>query len=106
MKKYNLNEMKLGWFIGNFSPSIIQTPDFEVAIKEYKKNSFEERHYHLIAKEITVIVSGKVIMNGKEFIKGDIIVIEPGESSNFVTIEDTVTAVVKVPSAKNDKYIT
>ena len=46
MKKYRLEDMIGGWFIGNFTPSIIQTKDFEVAVKYYKENDYEQEHYH------------------------------------------------------------
>jgi quercetin dioxygenase-like cupin family protein len=96
--------MVKGWFIGDFSPSIIKTQTVEVAVKEYQKGDFEPRHHHKIATEITVITSGKVRMNGIEYRKGDIIVIAPFESTNFEVLEDTITTVVKYPGAINDKY--
>jgi quercetin dioxygenase-like cupin family protein len=105
MKKANLNKMKKGWFIGNFEPTLIPTTDVEVAVKEYRAGDYEARHFHKIATEITVIVSGKVRMNGIEFGKGDIIVIEPNESTDFEVLEDTTTTVVKYPGAENDKYM-
>jgi len=105
MKTVKLENMVKGWFVGNFEPTLIRTNEFEVAVKEYKKGDYEPLHYHKIATEITVIVIGKVCMNGKEYIKGDIIVIEPDKATDFEVLEDTVTTVVKYPGAKNDKYI-
>lgn len=105
MKIAKLDDMVKGWFVGNFTPAIYQTNDVEVAVKNYKKGDFEQKHYHKIATEITVIVSGKVKMNGVEYQKGDIIVILPNESTDFEAFEDTVTTVVKLPGAINDKYI-
>ena len=96
--------MKAGWFVGNFNPSLYVTEEGEVAVKNYASEASEERHYHKIATEITVIVEGRVLMNGKEYKKGDIIVIEPGESTDFKAIEKTVTTVVKIPGATNDKF--
>ena len=60
MKVAKLEDMVKGWFVGNFDPTLIKTNDVEVAVKEYKKGDYEEKHYHKIATEITVIVSGKV----------------------------------------------
>lgn len=97
--------MTKGWFVGNFSPSILKTDDVEIAVKEYKKGDFEEKHFHKIAKEITVIGRGKVIMNGREFKTGDIITINPGEITDFRVLEDAITTVVKLPCVKNDKYL-
>ena len=78
-----------------------------MALKKYKKGDYEKAHYHKIATEFTVIVSGRVRMNGKEYIEGDIIVIEPNDSTDFEALEDnTVNVVVKIPGANNDKYLT
>jgi hypothetical protein len=53
----------------------------------------------------TAISSGRVRMNGSEYVKGDIIVIEPNQSTDFEVLEDTITTVVKFPGANNDKYM-
>jgi quercetin dioxygenase-like cupin family protein len=105
MKLAKLEDMVKGWFVGNFEPTLINTNDVEVAVKEYQKGDYEEKHYHKIATEITVIVSGRVKMNGIEYSKGDIIVIEPNEATDFEALEDTVNTVVKYPGAINDKYL-
>lgn len=106
MKTGKLDEMIKGWFVGNFEPTLLQTNDVEVAVKEYKKGDYESSHYHKIATEITVILSGRVKMNGVEYGKGDIIVMEPGESTDFECLEDeTQNVVVKHPGANNDKYV-
>lgn len=106
MKTAKLEDMIKGWFVGNFSPTLYKTNDVEVAIKSYNKGDCEESHYHKIATEITVIVSGRVKMNGIEYKKGDIIVIEPGESTDFECLEyGTKSAVVKIPGANDDKYL-
>jgi hypothetical protein len=105
MKLSKLENMINGWFVGDFKPSLLQTQDVEVAVKNYQQGEFEVSHYHKIATEITVIVSGLVKMNGEEYKKGDIVIIDPHESTDFVALEDTITVVVKRPGAVNDKYI-
>ena len=105
MKKYLLSEMKNGWFIGDFEPTLYKTTDCEVAVKEYKKGDYEIKHFHKVANEYTLIVKGKVRMFDKEFGEGDIILVEPGETTDFEALEDTINVVVKIPGAKNDKYI-
>lgn len=97
--------MVKGWFIGNFSPSIVQSKDVEAAVKIYKAGEYESEHYHKVATEITVIVSGTVQMMGKEHGCGDILLIEPGETTDFLALTDTVTVVLKLPSVRNDKYL-
>ena len=105
MKKFLLSEMTKGWFVGDFLPTIIPTQDVEVAIKCYKRGDSEARHHHKIASEITAIVSGLVRMNGVVYGEGDIVLIEPGESTDFEVLEDCITTVVKFPGVKNDKYL-
>ena len=104
MKHQKLDEMIKGWFVGDFNPTIIPTKDFEVAVKYYRAGDREERHHHKVATELTVIVNGKVRMNSVEYSQGDIITIEPGESTDFEALTDVATTVVKVPSVKGDKY--
>lgn len=105
MKTAKLDDMVKGWFIGNFNPSLRKTNDVEVAVKKYKKGDHEGKHYHKIATEYTCIISGRVKMNGTEYGKGDIVVMEPGEATDFECLEDdTTNVVVKIPGANNDKY--
>ena len=105
MKTAKLDDMVKGWFVGNFEPSLYKTNDCEVAVKTYKKGDCEEAHYHKIATELTAVVSGKVRMFGQVFDEGTVIVVEPGEVTDFEALEDTVNVVVKLPGANNDKYI-
>ncbi len=105
MKKHKLAEMKGGWFIGLFEPSLLATNQFEVAVKKYKAGDKEKKHFHKLATEFTVILDGSVIMNGLEYKDGDIIEIEKNEATDFEAITDVTTVVVKTPSVANDKYI-
>ncbi len=101
----NLDEMIGGWFVGDFEPSVIRTKDFEVAVKSYKAGDKEARHVHKVATELTVIISGRVLMNSQEYEEGSIVEIPPNTSSDFEAIDDTVTVVVKTPSVSGDKYV-
>jgi len=103
--KHNLNDFIGGWFIGSFEPTILNTTDFEISIKRYKKDDYENSHHHKISTEYTIIVEGEVEMNGIHYKKDDIVVIEKGHSTDFKCLTDVITCVVKVPSSKNDKYI-
>ena len=105
MKVASLNDMVKGWFVGNFEPTLYRTNDCEVAVKTYKKGEKEEAHYHKIATEITVIAKGRVRMFGNIYNEGDIVVVDPGDATDFEAIEDTMNIVVKIPGANNDKYL-
>lgn len=105
MKIAKLEDMKGGWFIGNFEPSLFKTNDCEVAVKTYKKGDKEDAHYHKIATEYTCVVKGRVKMFDQILEAGSIIVVEPGEATAFEALEDAMNVVVKMPGANNDKYL-
>jgi hypothetical protein len=104
VEKHKLEDMVKGWFIGNFEPSLFKTNDVEVGIKKYSAGDYENSHYHKIATEFTVIISGSVEMNGVQYFENEIIKINPGIKTNFKAITDVITVVVKMPGANNDKY--
>ena len=105
MKVYNLRDMKKGWFIGNFYPSVLFTDQVEVGIKKYKAGEYEPVHHHKIATEITVITDGEVKMNGVVHKAGAILVIEPNTATDFLALTDVTTTVVKYPGVNDDKYL-
>lgn len=101
----SINDFIGGWFVGDFSPSLLKTNQFEVAYKKYKAGDFEKKHFHKIATEFTLIIEGEVLMNNVKYCEGDIIIVKPNESTDFRAITNTKTVVVKTPSISNDKYI-
>jgi quercetin dioxygenase-like cupin family protein len=105
MKTAKLRDMKRGWLVGNFEPSLYKTNNVEVAVQRYSAGDYEQSHYHKVATEITVIVSGEVRMNGQKYCMGDIVIVEPGEATDFSAVTDTVNVVVKIPGANNDKFL-
>ena len=105
MQTFNLETMVRGWFVGDFEPSAFKNSQAEVGVKTYQKGDYEARHYHKVSTEITLVLQGKVLMNGEIYSKGDIIVIEPYEDTDFMALEDTQNVVVKIPASQNDKYL-
>lgn len=105
MKTFKLKDYIKGWIIGNFEPSIIKTDVFEIGIKTYTSGDYEKSHFHKIATELTIICTGLVKMNNIEYVSGDIILIEPGDITDFACLKDSVTLVVKLPSVTDDKYL-
>jgi mannose-6-phosphate isomerase-like protein (cupin superfamily) len=105
MQHHHIDNFDKGWFVGDFKPTLVPNQDMEVAVKYYTKGQVEPWHHHKVAVEYTMIVYGKVQMQDQVFEKGAIIEIAPGESTNFIVLEDTATVVVKFPSVKNDKYL-
>jgi len=105
MKVSKLIDFFKGWVVVNFEPSLFKTDDFEVAVKSYKKGDYEPKHYHKVATEITIITKGRVVMNFEVYNEGDIIVMEPGEATDFRATNDVTTTVIKFPCVEGDKYL-
>ena len=104
MKISRIEDYTGGWFIGNFSPTLLKTEGFEVGLKVHKKGEKWPVHYHAIATEYNCMVSGHMILNGHTIKTGDVFVIEPNEVSKSEFLEDCHIIVVKTPSIPGDKY--
>ena len=74
-------------------------------LKEVRRALLDADVNYKIAKEFTVIITGVVEILGQKYNEGDIIVVDPFESIDFKALTDVTTLVVKIPGAKNDKYI-
>lgn len=105
MKRDKLDRMIKGWFVGDFSPTVAPSEHVEVGVKTYKAGDEDTAHFHKVATEITCVIEGQVEMCGETLGKGDIIEIEPGEKNTFKAITDATLVVVKLPCAKDDKYL-
>jgi mannose-6-phosphate isomerase-like protein (cupin superfamily) len=104
LERHRLDEFTKGWFVGRFQPTLHDTDAVEVAVKHYRAGEKETAHFHRVATEFTVIVSGRVQMSGEEFGPNDIIRIPPGQATDFLPITDVTTVVVKLPCVAGDKY--
>ena len=105
MNNSKLKDMVNGWFIGAFKPTAYETNACEVAVKSYKAGDHDQRHYHKVATEISLVFVGKIRMLDKDWESGDIIVVKPGEMCEFTALTDTTMVVVKLPGVLGDKYI-
>ena len=104
LERHPLADFTKGWFVGDFSPTLVATPAVEVAVKHYRAGEHEAAHHHRIAEELTVIVSGTVRMSGEEIGAGEIVRIPAGVSTDFLAVTDATTVVVKLPCVSGDKY--
>ena len=105
MKIDIINDIVSGGVVGKFEVSLFNSDEFEVATKIDKKGDYEQKHYHKVATEITIISKGRVLMNNELYEEGDIITIEPNEATDFRAINDVITTVIKFPCVKDDKYL-
>lgn len=103
-KRFNIKNMKGGWFVGDFEPSIFRSKDFEVGMKFVPAGTESDDHYHKVTQELTVFVSGLGIYNGEEYGPGDILLLEPYDKNSILFKEDSHIICLKTPSAPEDKY--
>jgi hypothetical protein len=106
MKRFNLKDMKLGWFIGNFDPSLNRNIFVEVGLKKFAKGDRELAHYQLTATEWTCVVQGRIRLGKSIFEENEIAEIPPLEIADFEALEDSILVVVKSPSTPGDKLVT
>jgi mannose-6-phosphate isomerase-like protein (cupin superfamily) len=101
----NLNRFTRGWLVGDFTPSLFRSQDYEVAIMHHKKNEATTPHRHNFSTEYNIIVQGFVVVNGKKLKAGDIFVYEKKEISNVEFESDTILCVIRTPSLPSDKEV-
>jgi anti-sigma factor ChrR (cupin superfamily) len=105
MIQHQLDDMVRGWFVGDFEPVAHRSAEVEVAIKHYVAGDTEPRHVHKISTELTAVIAGSIQMDGRDLGPGDILTLAPGEPCDFLAVTDATVVAVKVPAAKDDKYL-
>tara|TARA_Y100000593_G_scaffold16106_1_gene31800 strand:+ start:26299 stop:26637 length:339 start_codon:yes stop_codon:yes gene_type:complete len=105
MEIYKLVDFTRGWLIGDFEPSLIKTKDFEVGVLFHPKGEVWPAHYHKIADEYNVLLSGKMKICNEDLSEGDVFVIRKGEVADPEFYEDCKILTIKIPSVIGDKYI-
>ena len=105
MELFRIEDMKAGWFVGNFEPTAYKTEDFEVCYKKHTKGEKWETHYHKEGTEINYLIEGTMKIQGKKLVSGDIFIIRPFEIADPEFIEDCTLVIIKTPSKTNDKYV-
>jgi hypothetical protein len=105
MKMSRIEETDRGWFVGNFSMAAFQTDACEVSFRTHLKGEDWGLHYQEKITEVNLLVSGKMVMQGKEIISGDIFIVYPFEIADPIFIEDCEIVCVKVPGIQNDKVV-
>ena len=102
MKVNRIENMKGGWFVGNFEPSAYKTSNFEVSYKLHSAGEKWDLHYHTKVTEINHLIRGEMILQNRLLTSGDIFTLEPFEIADPEFLTDCEIICVKTPSA-NDK---
>ena len=83
MDVVRIEEMKGGWFAGNFEPTAWKTEAFEAAVHDYKKGEEKEAHYHKLGTEINLLLEGSFILRNYDGKGTDQkLIISPGEDQD------------------------
>ena len=104
MQRFKLEDFIRGWFIGDFTPSIFRTQNFEVGVLHHQKGELWPAHYQKFATEFNVLLSGSLSINNELILVGEIFIIEPMEVAVPIFHEDCKVLCIKIPSLPNDKY--
>ncbi len=105
MRIDRLSDMKGGWFIGDFEPSVHRTKEVEVCYKFHAKGEKWDKHYHAQAVEINYLIRGTMMIQGVTLRAGDIFTLERLEVADPDFLEDCELIVVKIPSVAGDKIV-
>lgn len=105
MKVGKISNFYRGWVIGNFEPSLLKTKDFEVGILHHPKGEKWPAHYHKIATEYNILITGTMKLCDIELVPGDTFILEPYEVADPTFHEDCTIVCIKVPSSTTDKYL-
>ncbi len=104
MKTYKLKDFTRGWICGDFQPSVINSKDFEVGIRELTKHDDLSPHFHSQLVELTVVLSGVIKINNTLFYENDIVYLEKEEPCFMEIISDKAKLLfIKSPSIPSDK---
>jgi len=103
VKVERLENMRRGWLIGDFTPSILRTTAFEVAYLYHKAGEFWPAHVHNLANEYNVLTRGSMKLNNEILAEGDIFIIKKGMITKSIFLEDCQILCIKVPSIPSDK---
>lgn len=105
MKTYRIEDSIGGWYIGNFPNAAYRTKGLEASFKIHKKGEEWDWHYHEHLDEINLIIRGRIAIQGKELVPGDIFILEPMEIADPEFLEDCEIVCIKVPNFTNDKVV-
>lgn len=105
MKNYKVNDMKAGFFVGDFTPVAFNNSNVEVALKAIHKGTLDANYYRKIDTEVILVVEGAIEVNRKIYEEGDVIVFDPNEMINLFAVEDTKYILLKFPGTNNDRNV-
>jgi hypothetical protein len=103
MKVGSVYDFLDGWIVGNFVPSLLKTDQIEVALKRFKAGDQHPCNFQMRSTEVTLVVEGRVELNGIVLGRDEYLRLEPREHASFRALEDSTLVAIKFPSIPDDK---
>lgn len=100
-----LSDFKRGWLIGDFTPSLIRTKDFEIGILTHKTGEKWPYHIHQFQDEFNYLITGHMSVNDLEYFSGDNFLLERCHLAVPLFFSDCKLICIKFPSIPADKKI-
>jgi hypothetical protein len=104
MKVRNINEFTKGWFVGDFTPAVFQSKDFEIGHHKHRRSEKTFPHYHKETTELNYILKGTLMVSGTLLTEGQMWTYEKNEVSDVQFLTDVELIVIRWPSIPSDKY--
>jgi hypothetical protein len=105
MKVYDTEQFICGWFIGDFTPSVIRTTAYEAGYKLHAAGEKWPVHYHEHMDEINFLLEGEMVIQGKTLIGPCVFLLERNEIADPIFVTDCKIFIIKTPSVPGDKVI-
>ena len=103
MKSYSISDMKAGYFIGDFTPSVLGNCGVELSVKDISKGRYLCYHREVDTQYI-VVLKGEILSNNNRCHTGTIIIWKPFEEVHLYALENSKYLCVKLPGTKGDMY--
>ena len=103
MRHYRIENMKAGYFTGNFEPAAMRAIGVEIAIKTLSKGLIRT-YYRKIDTQFIVILDGELWSGGIVYGGGDILIFHPYDIVEILATKDTEYLTVRCPGSHGDIY--
>ena len=102
MEFFDIRKMELGYFIGDFNPTVYRTNNVELSIKTLTAGTLDSCYYRKKDTQIVCVLSGTIECFERILGKGDIVSFRPGDMISLFALEDAEILITRLPGTKND----
>jgi len=103
METFHIDQMKQGWFIGDFEPSAFRTHGVEVCARLHQQGEKWQKHFHEHSYEVNFLKEGQMTICGETICGNSIFVIAPNEIADPEFLTNCFVVTVRIPYMVGDK---